>query len=162
MGGDKSHATHVSCQCINGINIASDFPAIVPSAQVHDLKLVGACRTKLGIFEIGSPNPKAFLFKKGYEMMTDKAASASYKNLQMTRCHGFLLEIGSGPAPQIGSGMLVYRTLVTLCGSNPSYYRSDRTQQDDAVQGDALVFDIREVIVEILVNGHGARRANLP
>jgi hypothetical protein len=93
VGGDKSHATHVGCQRINGANITSDLQAIIPSAQVDYLKLVGARRAKLGIFEVRSPNPIAFVFEEGYEMMTDEAASASYKNLQMTRCHGFLLEI---------------------------------------------------------------------
>jgi len=76
---DEPHATHVRRKGEHLIAALHSFQAIVASAEIQNLKFVGAGGCELGVLYIHPANPITFALKKFDQVVTDEATRSSDK-----------------------------------------------------------------------------------
>jgi hypothetical protein len=81
VGGNETHATHISSQGVYLIDTLRGLQAILPLPKIKQQKLIGIATPELGRFQIHTPDPVALTFKIGHQVVTNKTPGSSDDDL---------------------------------------------------------------------------------
>ena len=80
VGRYEPHPSHVGRQCIRVVDATSRLQAVIPPAQIENLKFVSIDACELRILQVDTANPVATLFEERHEMVADKATRTRYQD----------------------------------------------------------------------------------
>jgi hypothetical protein len=84
VGRDESHAPHVGGQRVDVVDAARGQQALVETAKVSQLELVGVPHGVLGKAGVHPSHPVAPLLQRRDEMVADEAAGPCNQNTRMS------------------------------------------------------------------------------
>jgi len=82
-------SAHVGREVVDLVDVPRGLQAVIPPAQIQNLKLIGCGLLVLRVLDIHTTNPGSIALEPAHEMMPDETACAGDKNalvVSHTKC----------------------------------------------------------------------------